>query len=133
MGDFNYKEVNWKQNTVNAGLQHPTPLTFHLINDLFLEQMVLEPTRHRIGQTANTLDWVLTNFPEKVGNLKILAPLGEKGDHNVIRFVYEVPPLNTQSEYTCLCFSQGDYESINKSLESNKREDIINSSDLNHS
>ena len=133
MGDFNYKEVNWKQNTVNAGLQHPASLIFHLINDLFLDQMVLEPTRHRSGQTANTLDWVLTNFPEKVGNLKILAPLGEKGDHNVIMFEYEVPPPNTQSDYTSLCFSQGDYESINKSLDSNKWEDILNSSDLNHS
>ena len=31
------------------------------INDLFLEQLVSEPTQYRIGQKENILDLVLTN------------------------------------------------------------------------
>ena len=86
MGDFNYKEVDWKNNLVNCGPNHPATATYDKINDLFLSQLVQEPTRFRSGETQNTLDWVVTNNPDKVDHLCYGSPLGKKGDHCTITF-----------------------------------------------
>ena len=125
MGDFNYKEVDWRQMTVKTKASHPANQLFEKINDLFLEQMVLEPTRYRPGQTANTLDWILTNYPEKIDNLQIQAPLGQNGDHNTISFTYDTPDLAPPSSVTALNYSKGKYSLIAKALEMIKWDGIF--------
>ena len=133
MGDFNYKEVNWIQGTVNTRPNHPAFQLYNKINDSFLEQLILEPTRHRRGQTSNILDWVLTNYPEKTDNLQILAPLGQKGDHNVITFDYEVPKGHCQTNNSFLCYSKGDYGKINKELSETNWDSILDANDIERS
>jgi hypothetical protein len=94
MGDFNYKEIDWANNMVHTRESHPAYQIYNTINDLFLDQLITTPTRHREGERSNLLDWVITNSADKIANIQILAPLGEKGDHNVITFEMEVPKIS---------------------------------------
>ena len=47
------------------------------INDLFLDQLVSEPTRYRVGQKENILDLVLTNNLYFVESVDYCDPLGD--------------------------------------------------------
>ena len=115
VGDFNYKEVDWINNYVHARADHPATLIFEKINDLFLDQLVTEPTRFREGETANVLDWLIVNCSDLVNGFSLESPLGEKGDHCVMYFNLEIAhsfPLMIDK----FNFYKGDYESMNKKL-----------------
>lgn len=86
VGDFNYKEVNWSTRTVNTRENHPAHMIFDKLNDLFLEQIITEPTRFRTGEQENTLDWLITNTPEVIEDVELRSPLGDKGDHCTMLF-----------------------------------------------
>jgi hypothetical protein len=110
-GDFNLKEVDWKNKFVHARPSHMAYLTYDLINDLFLDQLVTEPTRHRSGEQANTLDWLITDSSDLIDNISINAPLGERGDHNVISFEFSAPSVpSTQTIKRNLY--KGNYETM---------------------
>ena len=84
MGDFSNGHIQWKS-VVNTGGEDQQFL--FLIQDSFLTQHVLEPTR---GE--NVLDIVLSSQNELVVNVKIHEPLGNS-DHNQIHF-----DINVKSE-----------------------------------
>jgi len=62
--------------------------------DLFLHQLISEPTRHRGNQTPNVLDLVFTNEEDMVSDVSYLPGLG-CSDHIRIRF-----NLNCFSEHS---------------------------------
>ena len=68
------------------------------MNDLFLEQLIKEPTRHRADERSNILDWIVTDSANLVENIEIGAPLDVRGDHNTITFEFEIPPEYTNSQ-----------------------------------
>ena len=72
MGDFNHGNIKWDT------LQSSTFLC--LVQDNFLTQHVLEPTR-----AARVLDIVLSSQKEFVDNVVIQEPLGSS-DHNQLHF-----------------------------------------------
>ena len=78
---FSQGHIQWKsvQNTRREDQQ-----IFHLVQNSFLTQHVLEPTR---GE--NVLDIVLSSQKEFVDNVKIYAPLGYS-DHNQIYVIIKV-------------------------------------------
>ena len=80
MGDFNHGHIQWKSLESTGG--EDQQLTF-LIQESFLTQHVLEPTREDIG---------LSSQKELVHNVKIHEPLGNS-DHNQIHF-----DINVKSE-----------------------------------
>ena len=114
LGDFNIKEIDWKNNTVNASENSYANKMFCTINNLFLTEIIQEPTRVRENQQPSTLDWVLTHNVEDVDNIEVGPPLG-KSDHAVITF-------NIKSNTSCENHTQkynyyrGDYTSINNEL-----------------
>ena len=83
MGDFNHGHIQWKS-VKNTGGEDQQFL--FLIQDNFLTQHVLEPTR---GE--NVLDIVLSSQKELVDNVKIHEPLGNS-DLNQIHFDINVKP-----------------------------------------
>ena len=91
-GDFNYPGINWN-NTINTPDVESKFL--NCINDLFLQQIVTKPTRHRAGQSSNILDLVFTNDESIIVNLEHVAPLG-KSDHDVLLI-----SLNTRKPKVC--------------------------------
>ena len=71
-GDFNYPNINWEIKSL-AGISVSSALFLDTINDLFLNQLVSEPTRYRHGQKSNLLDLVLTNHCYIVNDILTLS------------------------------------------------------------
>ena len=81
MGDFNHGRIQWNslQSTGSEDQKF-----FNLVQDSFLTQHVLEPTRDE-----NVLDIVLSSQKEFIDNVRICEPLG-CSDHNHIFFIIKV-------------------------------------------
>ena len=58
IGDFNYPEIDYLQDTVAAGDDAASAKFFHITQELFLKQCVLQPTRFRQNQHPSVLDYV---------------------------------------------------------------------------
>ena len=84
MGDFNHGHIQWKSLESTGGEDHQF---LFLIQDSFLTQHVIEPTR---GQ--NVLYIVLSSQNELVDNVKIYERLGNS-NHNQIHV-----DINVKSE-----------------------------------
>ena len=55
LGDFNYPEINWNYTISRAAENHPSNMFLNSIQDSLLYQHVTQPTRHRLGESPNTL------------------------------------------------------------------------------
>ena len=84
MGDFNHEHIKWKYLESTGGEDQQF---LFLIQDSFLTQHVLEPTRG-----DNVIYIILSSQNELVDNVKIHKPLGNS-EHNQIHF-----DINTKSE-----------------------------------
>ena len=124
-GDFNYKEIQWDTNCLTCGPDHPASHTYERINDLFLAQLVTEPTRFRQGEAQNTLDWVVTDHPNRITNLQYEPPLGEKGDHCIITCKLTVT-FERNSKGGILQFGKANYEEFRNALSGITWEDTMN-------
>ena len=81
-----------------------------LVQDNFLTQHVLEPTR-----AARVLDIVLSSQKEFVDNVVIQEPLGSS-DHNQLHFNINIKSDKTKVKQCRRDFRRGNYEEIRKSL-----------------
>ena len=86
MGDFNHGNINC-DTLQSTGVEDQKFL--YLVQDNFLAQHVLEPTR-----ATRVLDIVLSSQKELIDNIKIKEPLGSS-DHNQLHF-----NINIKSEKT---------------------------------
>ena len=77
MGDFNHGDIKW-DTLQSTGVEYQKLLC--LVQDNFLTQHVLEPTR-----AARVLDIVLSSQKEFVDNVVIQEPL-RSSDHNLLHF-----------------------------------------------
>ena len=89
MGDFNHGHIQWKSLESTGGEDQQF---LFLIQDSFLTQHVLEPTR---GE--NVLHLVLSSQNGLVDNVKIHVPLGNS-DHNQIHFDIKVKSERTNKK-----------------------------------
>ena len=107
MGDFNHGHIQWKslESTGGEGQQF-----LFLIQDSFLTQHLLEPTR---GE--NVLDIVLSSQKELVDNVKIHEPLGNS-DHNQIHFDINVKSKSKSKKMYRRNFHKGNYKDMTKYL-----------------
>ena len=96
MGDFNHGNIKWDSQQ-STGVEDQKFVC--LVQDNFLTQHVLEPTR-----AARVLDIVLFSQKEFVDNVVIHEPLSSS-DHNQLHF-----NINIKSR-------RGNYEEIRKSFE----------------
>ena len=86
-GDFNLKQIDWETNSVRGEANSYQYEVFDCINDLFLTEVIKEPTRFRGTNTPSKLDWVLTNNPDCIQDKKVDSPLG-LSDHSLISVSY---------------------------------------------
>ena len=84
LGDFNFPEINWHEETFSKGANHVSSLFLEGIKDLFLYQHVNSATRYREHQRPSILDLILTNIENMISNLEYLPGLG-KSDHIVLK------------------------------------------------
>ena len=80
MGDFNFPEINYKDNTVDAGIDFEAGKFFKNMEDLFWIQYVTEPTRARGTDKPSVLDYVFTDEENLIDSINYDPPIG-KSDH----------------------------------------------------
>ena len=81
MGDFNYPDIDWAQQSLKPGATAETTNFLKCLDDGFITQHVVEPTR----DTA-VLDLVLTHDPDLKNSVNITETLGSS-DHHMVSFV----------------------------------------------
>ena len=79
VGDFNYCTIDWNLRVIRSHSESATHF-MTTMNELYLEQLVSEPIRYRVGQKENILDLVLTNNLYFVESVDYCDPLG-MSDH----------------------------------------------------
>ena len=80
-GDFNMKDINWSNMSVNPGNAHVESF-IDTIQDLFLFQHIQEPTRFRPGTTPSLLNLVFTNEANMINHIDYLPGLGNSDRAN---------------------------------------------------
>ena len=107
MGDFNHGNIKWDtlQSTEVEDQQF-----LCLVQDNFLTQHVLEPTR-----ATRILDIVLSSQKELVDNVEIKETLGSS-DHNQMHFDINIKSDRTKVKQCMRDFRKGNYKEIRKSL-----------------
>ena len=112
LGDFNYPDIEWKNETAKNKKDKEFLQT---TNDLFLIQHQKLPTRFRRGQKENTLDLVFTYKEELVTNIETLAPIG-MSDHNMLLVQLNLKPDNETKKKPTMKYPKGDYIEMRKCL-----------------
>ena len=108
MGDFNHENIKW-ETLQSTGVEDQTFLC--LVQDNFLTQHVLEPTR-----AARILDIVLSSQKQFVHNVVIQEPL-DSSDHNQLHFNIKIKSDKAKVKQKCRRgFRKGNYKEIRKSL-----------------
>ena len=107
MGDFNHGNIKW-DTMQSTGVEDQKLLC--LVQDNFLTQHVLEPTR-----ATRVLDIVLSSQKELVDNVNIKEPLGSS-DHNQMHFNINIKSERTKVKQCRRDFGKGNYKEIRKSL-----------------
>ena len=107
MGDFSHGDIKWDSQQ-STGVEDQKLLC--LVQDNFLTQHVLEPTR-----AARVLDIVLSSQKEFVDNVVIHEPLGSS-DHNQLHFNIIIKSAKTKVKQCMRDIRRGNYEEIMNSL-----------------
>ena len=107
MGDFDHGNIKW-DSLQRTGVEDQKLLC--LVQDNFLTQHVLEPTR-----AARVLDIVLSSQKELVDNVVIQEPLGSS-DHNQLHCNINVKSVKTKVKQCRRDFRKGSYKEIRKRL-----------------
>ena len=108
MGDFNHGNIQW-DTLESTGVEDQQFMC--LIQDNFLIQHVLEPTRG-----GRVLDLVLSSQKEFVDNVKIQEPLGSS-DHNQVHFNIKIKSDKTKVSRCKRNFRKGNYMEMRTILE----------------
>ena len=106
VGDLNYCTIDWTLRMIRSHLESATRY-MTTINFVFLEQLVAEPTRYRVGQKENIFDLVLINNLYFVESVDYCDPLGMI-DH-VSLFIYLNYKSTHNSKLTKRMYYNGNY------------------------
>ena len=86
-GDFNYPDIDWTDKL----LLSPIDSKFvECVDDLFLQQMITQPTRNINNQKCNILDLLFTSDDTLIESIEHIAPIG-KSDHDVLLIYINLP------------------------------------------
>ena len=113
-GDFNYPDINWDDFSQNNNIECQF---VNCLEDLYLQQLVAEPTRHRGDQKPNLLDLVISNDDDCIVNIEHLPPLG-KSDHDLLTVSLNIPKelsSNSNSDIR-FCFRKTNFVGFSKYL-----------------
>ena len=91
--DFNLPSINWNSLSVNTPARDSNLCHrfLDLVQDFYLEQLVMEPTR-RTTDTLNILDLLLSTKPGLISNVQIISGLSDH-DHIIATIYKHIQPL----------------------------------------
>ena len=112
MGDFNYPEINWKDESSNCRENHPASRFLSCLHQNFLTQHIIEPTHYRGLQSATLIDLIISNDPNFVSNIIHDPPFG-KSHHQALCFNIDIATQPFSPTYTeKYVVSKGDFEGM---------------------
>ncbi|CAC5420388.1 unnamed protein product [Mytilus coruscus] len=111
-GDFNFPDIDWEN--WNAKNEISTEL-IECLNENFLQQIVVNPTRIRIKQEPSILDLIIVNDVNNIANIEYLDPLGAS-DHCVLKFDYMCYFKYTECAIERLNYYNADYDAMRHDL-----------------
>lgn len=112
LGDFNLRDINWKDYTVPSNNNISCQILIDFIRDNHLIQFIDVPTRARGTDNPSILDLVITNN-QFVEDVDFLAPLG-KSDHAILNINCNFTIGNSDNK----CkpnYSKGNYDDLRRS------------------
>ena len=137
-GDFNFPNISWGPDGFVQCLGAPSnPAAKFLknIEDLSLIQHVNFPTfKQTDNRLKNTLDYIISEAPERVSNLICLPPLGDtEQGHLILSWSYNlyVPFKPAKISSTRYNFKKGDYTKLNSHFKSIDWSSNFSSNDIN--
>ena len=111
-GDFNFPEINWKDDDCSCLDKHPAKQFLSCIHQNFLSQFVMEPTHQRGEQNPSLIDLILSNDSNFVYDLVHDEPFG-KSHHNSLKFYIDIQTKKVRTTMTeKYILSKGDYEGM---------------------
>ena len=69
VGDFNYRDINWALWSSSKGEASEEEKFLATLQDSFMHQHVLEPTRRRGNDNPSTLDLVVTDEATQISEI----------------------------------------------------------------
>ena len=133
MGDFNYREINWEENSTPMGENHILSLFLECIRDTYLFKHVREQTRFRDNNEPSTLDLILTNEENMIDNIEHGPGLG-RSDHLTLSFNHTCFTSTNPNEANIKRnYFKGDYAAIRQCLEEIEWDTVLNGLDLSKS
>ena len=129
MGDFNFPEIEWQNESCTKGPEHASCKFLETIQDNYISQLILEPTHHRGTQKANVLDLVLTKSPDFLQNISQSCPIG-KSHHSVIIFQHlcdspNISMIEKQIKIKKMIMDRGNYKEFENELFSINWNDLL--------
>jgi endonuclease/exonuclease/phosphatase family metal-dependent hydrolase len=115
MGDFNYRDIDWKHWILSAPENHVSHEFIEAVRDSYLHQNIELYTRYRNGQRQRTLDLVFSTEEHLVNNIEHFSPLG-KSDHIVITFGIDCNSNNETYMKESFTYDRGNYDEMKTDL-----------------
>ena len=126
MGDFNYPAIDFNNYTVNASEDSDEYKFYDKLQDLYLVQMVTEPTRFRSNQTPSMLDYVITNEENVIDDMTYEVPLG-KSDHICLTWKMTIEKEDeSEHRQVKINYWKGNYNEIHDALSNTNWVDLLN-------
>jgi len=110
MGDFNYPDIDWVHNSVKPGATVDTSSFLECLDDNFVTQHVIEPTRG-----SAVLDLVLTRDPDQISSVDVTETLGSS-DHHMVSFVIHHRHESSKNVRLTRDYLKADYSKIRTEL-----------------
>lgn len=111
-GDFNMPTVDWGLGLSSAPASHCSHLLIDTVQDCFLHQHVVQPTRYRMGDEPHTLDLIFSNEEGMVQNMGFHPGLG-RSDHIIITFDLECYTHRTEASVGAPNLHKADFNLLN--------------------
>ncbi|CAF1064320.1 unnamed protein product [Brachionus calyciflorus] len=135
-GDFNYPAIKWTEKMypeINP-FDHHSQIFLNVVYDCFLSQMVENHTfQTSDGETTNTLDLILTSYPQRITDLAHKPPLGNSSrGHHILTLKY-LASKSTEKSFDNRKFNyqRGKYDLFSNKLNSVDWEVVFDSKDVN--
>ena len=115
VGDFNYPNIDWDLQSADDGPEKPGFEFVKILQDNFLFQHRVKPTRFREGQRPSTLDLIITNEEGMYTEIEDAPPLG-RSDHICQVFGFRCYTSNQSSQPSRPIYDKGNYEKMRHDL-----------------
>jgi hypothetical protein len=115
VGDFNFKEIDWENNSTNVGPNRMATKFLDMLRDTYLFQHVKKETRFRGDDQTRLLDLIFTNEEGMIDAIEHNAPLGNS-NHETLEFNFKFGIKHEKHYQHKLCFFKGNYTEINTQL-----------------